>query len=157
MIRKLAGLIFATACLVALMAMPLLGDQATIKAGREVVDAWLVLQDAGKYDETWEQSAAYVKKLLNQQKVVGRHESAAGPAGRCEVANSAIVELRNRVARDAGREIRRADLPDEFREEGLRDRDHHPDAGRGRSVAGDDVSHPVAAGDDEMQGSQEHP
>ena len=81
MIRKLTRLIFATACLVALMVMPLLADQATIKAGREVVDVWLVLQDAGKYDETWEQSAAYVKNLLNQQKWSAVMKAQRAPQG----------------------------------------------------------------------------
>ena len=81
MSRKPAVLLCPTVCLVALMAMPLLADDASIKAGREAVDAWLVLQDAGTYDETWEQSAAFVKKLLNQQKWQTAMQTHRAPLG----------------------------------------------------------------------------
>ena len=79
--RTTTRLLFSTLCLAALIVSPLPANDASIKAGREAVDAWLVLQDAGKYDDTWEQSAVYVKKLLNQKQWLKAMQTHRTPLG----------------------------------------------------------------------------
>ena len=37
------------------------------KAAVEAAEAWLELLDSGKYSETWEESAEYVKALVNKE------------------------------------------------------------------------------------------
>ena len=81
MIRNPTGLSLPIACLAVLMAMPLIADQASIKAGREAVDAWLVIHDEGKYDESRQQSAAFVKKVLTEQKWQTAMLTHRGPLG----------------------------------------------------------------------------
>ena len=77
--------VLRSAALIALMlavgAGQLRADPASIKAAQKAVESWLALQDAGKYAETYEESAEYVKKLMDQQKWESAMQTHRKPLG----------------------------------------------------------------------------
>ncbi len=52
------------------------------KAAVEAADAWLQLLDSGKYAETWEEAAAYVKALSSREDWQKTFQGARQPLGK---------------------------------------------------------------------------
>jgi hypothetical protein len=52
------------------------------KAAVEAADAWLLLLDGGKYAETWDEAAAYVKALSSKEDWLKTFQAARQPLGK---------------------------------------------------------------------------
>jgi hypothetical protein len=52
------------------------------KAALEAAESWLKLMDAGKYTQTWEEAAEYVKALVNREKWQNDLQGVRKPLGK---------------------------------------------------------------------------
>ena len=52
------------------------------KAALEAAESWLQLMDAGKYTQTWEDAAEYVKALVNREKWLNDLQGVRKPLGK---------------------------------------------------------------------------
>jgi hypothetical protein len=66
---------------VSLVISPALAADAREQAAAKAVEAWLAIHDAGRYDESWDAAAEYVKKRIPRSKWEDTMQSHRAPLG----------------------------------------------------------------------------
>ncbi len=75
--------LFLSALLICLIgAVPLPADDEA--DAQEAVEAWLAVHDAGRYEETWDMAAQFVKGQLSREQWKKRMSAALAPLGKVE-------------------------------------------------------------------------
>ena len=66
---------------VSLVISPALAADAREQAAAKSVEAWLAIHDAGRYDESWDAAAEYVKRMIPQSKWEDAMQAHRAPLG----------------------------------------------------------------------------
>ncbi|MDD5020296.1 MAG: DUF4019 domain-containing protein [Candidatus Omnitrophica bacterium] len=75
--------VLAAVCVMGVSGIAMAQNPEKEKAASKAAQEWLAIVDAGRYDLSWKQAAAYFKNAVTQEQWVGTVKAFRDPLGKC--------------------------------------------------------------------------